>query len=104
MLLGGTIGKHLRHKNRVKYIYNSWIQEVVTTGRRKPKESTERCLGRKLRLTAVLSPSNSLRLFNNDQQLVSMEALTAGPPVDHPVAAQQVKTATGRRRLAGFTK
>lgn len=104
MLLGGTRGKDFRHKNRVDYIYNSWIQKVVTTGRLKLKESTERCLGRKLRLTAVLSPSNSLRLFNNDQQLVSMEGLRAGPPVDLPVAAQQVKTATGRRRLAGFTK
>lgn len=82
MLLGGTRGKDFRHKNRVDYIYNSWIQEVVTTGRLELKESTERCLGRKLRLTAVLCPSNSLRLFNNDQQLVSMEVLRAGPPVD----------------------
>lgn len=91
MLLGGTRGKDFRHKNRVDYIYNSWIQEVVTTRRLKLKESTERCIGRKLRQTAVLSPSNSLRLFNSDQQLVSMEVLRAGPPVDLPVAAQQVK-------------
>lgn len=93
MLLCGTRKKDSRNKNRVDYIYNFWIQEFVTTGRLKLKESTKRCLGRKLRLTAVLSPSNSLRLFNNDQQLVSMEVLRAawaGPPVDLPVAAQQV--------------